>query len=297
MSRRRTDLAVTGANRAPEQPRPDVRGSMDEEEPASLADRRHAWLTGRLATLALRTLVIAALIGLWQLASTLRWVDPFFISSPEKVVTRLWSWLQTASFYSDAWTTLREALIGFLVGAAAGVLIGFALGYSRLLTRVFLPILNLLNTLPRVALAPMFILWFGIGPDSKIVLVFTVVVVILIFNTYSGVQTLDADVLTNAKLLGASWWDILWKITFPWCTPWIFAGLRIALAWSVGAAVIGEYLASESGLGYRIFEYSGVLDQTGVLAGCVALLIISGVMFAILDGLEHYLLRWRPEKR
>jgi NitT/TauT family transport system permease protein len=250
------------------------------------------WLT----TFALRILIIAAFLGLWQLLSDTKVIDPFFVSSPSKVAQRLWDFTSDGTIFHHAWVTLREALKGYIVGSVIGVVIGFILGLSRILSAVFLPLLNLLNTLPRVALAPLFILWFGIGEMSKVVLVFSVVVVILIFNTYAGTQTVDRDIVTNARLLGASRLQVVLKITLPWCLPWIITGMRIALAWSIGAAVIGEYLAARAGLGYLIFYYSGILDQTGLLAGCVVLLILSGFMFGALNVAERYLLRWRPSQ-
>lgn len=268
--------------------------AVEEPAPADIA-KREPWLAGRAASLLIRIAVLAALIGIWQLLSASGIVDPFFISSPSRVASLLWSQANEGTLFSDAWVTLREALKGFVYGSVVGILVGFGLGYSRTVTGIVMPILNLLNTLPRVALAPLFIIWFGIGESSKVALVFSVVVVILLFNTYAGTQTIDRDILTNARLLGASTLQVLTKITLPWCLPWIFAGMRIALAWSLGAAVIGEYLAAQAGIGYRINEYSGVLNQTGVLAGCVALLIMSGFLFGVLGLAERYLLRWRPE--
>jgi NitT/TauT family transport system permease protein len=252
-------------------------------------------LSGRLSSFATSTVVVAAMLALWQVLSDTKVIDPFFVSSPSKVGERLWNMTERGLIWNHTWVTLQEALWGYAIGCAAGILIGFVLGHSKFLAAVFMPLLNLANTLPRVALAPLFILWFGIGQESKIILVFTVVVVILVFNTYSGTQTVEPDLVTNARLLGANRLQVLMKITFPWTLPWILAGLRIALAWSIGAAVIGEYIAARAGLGYLIFFYAGTLDQTGLLAGCAALLILSGIFFTLLGIAERYLLRWRPQ--
>jgi NitT/TauT family transport system permease protein len=239
-------------------------------------------------------LVIVCFVAAWQLAADTGLISKFFISSPSAVGQRIWDLGSEGSLFSHSWVTMREALKGYTVGVLAGVTIGFVLGHSRFLSAAFLPILNLLNTLPRIALAPLFIIWFGIGETSKVVLVMSVVVVVMIFNTYAGTQTVDRDLVTNARLLGANRLQMVRKVTFPWTLPWILAGLRIALAWSLGAAVVAEYIASNQGLGFYIFKSSSVLDQTGVLAGCVALLCISGLIFAVLGAVERVLLRWRP---
>jgi NitT/TauT family transport system permease protein len=153
--------------------------------------------------------------------------------------------------------------------------------------RAIEPLLNLANTLPRVALGPLFILWFGLGESSKTALVFTVVVFIMIFNTQAGTQNVDEDLIAATRLLGANRLQLTWKITLPSCLPWIFAGARIAVAWSLGAAVIGEYLGAQSGVGYLIFYYANALDNTGLIAGCVVLLLMSFVIFTALNIVER----------
>jgi NitT/TauT family transport system permease protein len=250
----------------------------------------------RVRSWTLQILIVAACIGLWEVLAVTETVDPFFVSTPPRVAERLWQFISSGMIFDHAWVTLHEALEGYVLGAVVGTAIGFVLGHSRVLSAALLPLLNLANTLPRVALAPLFILWFGLGETSKIVLVFTIVVVILVFNTYAGTQTVDRDLLTNARLLGASKLQLVRKVTLPWTLPWIISGMRIALAWSIGGAVIGEFIAAKAGLGYLLFSYANVLDQTGLLAICVVLLIISGVLFAILGIAERYLLRWRPER-
>lgn len=243
---------------------------------------------------ALRFGVVAAFLILWQFVSDRGIVDPFFISSPTKVGSRVLVLLQTRQTYEDVVITLREAMLGFAIGTAIGVIVGFILGQLRLLDEAVQPLLNLANTLPRVALAPLFILWFGIGEPSKVVLVFSVVVFILIFNTYTGTKTVDRDFIAVAETLGARRWQLMLTVTLPWCLPWIFAGMRIAMAWSLGGAVIGEYLAAKAGVGYRIFYFAGILDNSGLLAGCVVLLLMAVTLFAALALVERRLLSWRP---
>jgi NitT/TauT family transport system permease protein len=273
------------------------------EVAAGTRRRRRGPFTKRGGVHALQVLAVLAFLAIWQFVSSTGIIDPFFISSPIKVAGRLWDFLSHAgpsssdtSIFYHSFVTLREAFLGLIAGAVIGVLIGFVLGQWKLLSDVFSPLLNLANTLPRVALAPLFVLWFGIGEFSKVVLVFTVVVFILMFNTYAGTQTVDQDIIAATRLLGGSRWQITRKVTLPWCIPWILSGMRIALAWSLGAAVIGEYLGAQAGVGYLIFYYSGVLDNTGLLAGCVVLLILSGILFGVLDIVQRRLLKWKVDK-
>lgn len=272
---------------------------LEAEAPAEV--RRRAGLRGRLLVLLLQIGVVGTFLGVWQLAVSTGLIDKFWVSSPVDIVERLWQFRNTVGstipggIWSHVVVTFQEALLGLAIGATSGIVIGLILGQWRLLAEALHPLLNLANTLPRVALGPLFILWFGIGQTSKTTLVFTVVVFILIFNTYAGVLTVDRELVAVAHLLGAKWYHVLWKITLPWCVPWIIAGMRIALAWSLGAAVVGEYLGAREGVGYLIFTFSNILDNTGVLAGCVVLLMMSWLMFGVLTVIEKRLLRWRVQ--
>jgi NitT/TauT family transport system permease protein len=255
------------------------------------------WPTLRLGSTSLlyQVVLIVAFLAIWEAVSVTRLIDPFFISSPSRVLSTMWQMVQQGQIWSDAAVTTNEATRGLALGIVIGVIVGFALGLSPRVGAICMPLLNLLNSLPRVALAPLFILWFGIGEQSKVWLVFTIVVVILIFNTFEGVRTVDRDLVTSARQLGAGRVALVRKIVLPWCLPWIFAGMRIAIAWSLGGAIIGEYIAASSGLGYRISYYAGTLDQTDVFALCGFLLIISAILFWILRMLELRFLRWRPK--
>jgi NitT/TauT family transport system permease protein len=169
------------------------------------------------------------------------------------------------------------------------------LGRVEVLRRIFIPLLHLANTLPRIALAPLFIFWFGIGEPSKVILVVTIVLFIMIFNVYSGVLTVSRDYLLTAKLLGKSEWQIAREVIIPWCVPWIFVGLRLGLAWSLSGAVVGEFIAARLGIGYLILNSASNLDNAGVLAGCVVLLALATVFFVVVSAAEKRMSKWRPE--
>jgi NitT/TauT family transport system permease protein len=285
---------------------------MSRRTPASLPPAPHAvvveaesgdyslksnWQSARVTIryLLLQALVVAGFLVLWHEVGDRGIVDRFFISSPVDVAAKLIGRFADGSVWGDIIVTLREALLGWVTGSVLGVILGFSLGRLSALNRVFAPMLHLLNTLPRVALAPLFIIWFGIGELSKVVLVFTVIIFIMIFNTYTGVKTVNQDHMLMAKLLGASEWRLTTAIIVPWCLPWIFVGLRLGLAWSLSGAVIGEFIAARAGIGWRIFYDSAVLDNAGVLAGCVLLMAIAVVFFVCISLVEGRVLRWQPQ--
>ncbi len=255
------------------------------------------WTRSRRAFgyMALRVLVVLLFFAVWQVVADRGIVPQFFISSPADVLKRIGGWIADGSLGNHIVITLREALVGFAGGSIAGIAIGFLLGRVTVLNEVFAPLLHLVNTLPRIALAPLFILWFGIDEPSKMVLVFTIVIFIMIFNTYGGVQTVNNDYVVTARLLGANEWQLTTKVILPWCIPWIFVGLRLSLAWSLSGAVVGEFLAARAGIGYLIFFYAGILDNSGVLAGSLVLLLMALVFFLTISFVEARLLRWRPE--
>jgi len=241
----------------------------------------------------LQVAVVLAFLGVWELAAITKIVDPFFISSPTAVFAKAVDWIRDGTIYNHAIITLREALIGWVIGSVIGVLVGFVLGRVEPIRRVFVPLLHLINTLPRIALAPLFIFWFGIGELSKIILVVTIIVFIMIFNTYSGVLTVNNDFLLTARLYGKREWEIMREVIFPWIVPWIFVGLKLGLAWSLSGAVVGEFIAARGGIGYLIFNSASNLDNAGVLAGSVILLILAMVFFLIISMAEKALLKWR----
>jgi NitT/TauT family transport system permease protein len=256
-----------------------------------------SWRSAResLGYLGLQILVVALFLTTWQLAADHGVVDEFFVSSPSAVGEKLYDWFADGSIWHHMVVTLREALYGWTLGSAVGIVIGFVLGRVEPLNRVFAPLLHLANTLPRVALAPLFIVWFGIGELSKVLLVVTIVIFIMVFSTHTGVTTVNRDYILTARLLGAGEWQLTRKVILPWCVPFIFVGLRWGLAWSLSGAVIGEFLAARAGLGYLIYYHAGVLDNAGVLAGCVLLLAMALVFLILISLAERRLLRWRPQ--
>jgi len=241
-----------------------------------------------------RTALCCGILLAWQIAVSVGLVDPFWISSPYLVAVEMWRLLASGELLADTWMTVSEALIAFVVSSVLGVLSGLLLARSPFWDEVMAPIIVALNSLPRIALAPLIILWFGVGITAKVVTAFTLVYFILLVNTLGGAKNVDNDIMTIAQLMGASKRDLLWKVTLPSALPWIFAALSIALTYSLLGVIVAEILASNQGLGYLIASSAGNFDTAGVFAALVVLAAIAWAFSTAMRKIEGRLLRWKP---
>jgi NitT/TauT family transport system permease protein len=269
-------------------------GIGDSAAEASAKSSRAGLHPSSSLVVGLRVGLLLALLAIWQILSGLKIVNPFYISSPLAIASQFVAWVADGTIADNAGVTLTEALVGWVLGSVLGCLAGFALGRSALAQRVLEPYVVVLNAVPRLALAPLFIIWFGLGIESKIALIVTVVFFVLLINTYAGTQSVDADLQLLARALGSSRWQLTRYIEVPSCLPWIFAGLRLALAYGVAGAVVGEFVASERGLGNLIERRGGLLDVTGQFAALVVLLAMVWLVDLVMSAVERRLFRWRP---
>jgi NitT/TauT family transport system permease protein len=241
-----------------------------------------------------RLIFVTTFLAVWQASVATGLVDAFWISSPVLVINELWQQLASGALVDDVAITVFEALIAFVVSAALGIVAGLLLARSPVWDEVLAPLVLALNSLPRVALAPLIILWFGIGIAAKVVTAFTLVFFILLVNTLGGAKNVDNDILTIAKLMGASKHDILWKVTLPSALPWIFAGLNLGLTYSLLGVIVAEILASNHGLGYVIASSAATFNTAGVFAGLITLAVVAWLFGALMRKIEAKLLRWKP---
>jgi NitT/TauT family transport system permease protein len=232
-------------------------------------------------------------LSLWQGLVTAKVLDPFFVSRPTDIARRIATWTASGVLWGHLFTTLEESLLGLLVGAALGIALGFALGRSPFAARVFDPYIKMLNAVPRVVLAPLFLLWFGLGIWSKVALAVTLVFFVMFFNTYQGVRDADPVLVNNARMLGASERQLVRHVLVPSALTWIFSSLQTSLGFAMVGAVVGEYLGSTRGLGYVIAQAEGTFDTTGVFAGMTVLGLVVVAVSAGVTRLERWLLRWK----
>ena len=236
----------------------------------------------------------AVLLTAWQWGASAGLLDRFFFSRPSDVAERIGKLFSTGSVWTNLGTTLLEATLAFLIGVALGILFGFFLARNQFLAAVLDPYIRMTNALPRVVLAPIFLLWFGLGIWSKVALGVTVVFFVVFFNTFQGVLEVDTVILNNARMLGASERQLIRHVLFPSALTWIISSLHISFGFAIISVVVGEYLGATRGIGYMIAQSEGVFDTTGVFAGMAILAGIVLVAGAMIDGLERRLIYWKP---
>ncbi|MDJ0458049.1 ABC transporter permease [Arthrobacter sp. NQ7] len=247
-------------------------------------------LSIRMGQLALAAVVL----GAWELLGRVGVIDPFFFPLPSDILVTVWLWISSGFVFPHLWITLQESILAFLTGAAAGLVLGFLMARVRFLERLLDPFLQIFNALPRVVLAPIFLLWFGLGIWSKVAFGFTLVFFIVFFNTLEGVKSVDRVLVDNAKMLGASEKQLLRHVFIPSALTWIFSSLHISVGFAITGAVVGEYLGASAGVGYAIAQAQGVFDTRGVFAGMFILMFVVLIIDLLVNRLERHLLRWRP---
>lgn len=254
---------------------------------------RTAGVRRRLVVTGAQVAIFVAFIIGWNVAVDTGWMDPFFVSTPRAVADTVVDAFSTGAVWTHGWITLRTTLIGFAAGAAGGVLTGMLFARLPMLDSVLSPYFAAINAMPRVALAPLFILWFGIGTASKAWFAVSLVYFIVLLSTEAGVKSVDAELITNARVLGASKRQIFTKVILPSSVPTIFAGLRLGLVYALLGVVFGEMLSAQAGLGQQISFFAGTYRTDGVLAMVLVLSAMSLVLSGVLSLVERRLLRWQ----
>ena len=253
--------------------------------------------------------VLLLVIAIWHLASR-HAQTAFFIGEPLKVLGRIWSWFVPlalpesalfpeglpgrADIYLHLGITLLETLLAFAIGTAAGLVCGLWLALSPLAAAILDPYIKALNSMPRVILAPIFALWFGLGVWSKVALAVTLVFFIVFFNVYQGVKEVSPNVLASARMLGANQKQLLRTVYLPSATSWVFSSLHTSVGLAFVGAVVGEYLGSARGVGYLILQAEGTFDVNTVFAGIVVLTVCALVLDGLVGRIERRLLTWQP---
>src|SRR5215475_11643962 len=218
----------------------------------------------------------------------------FFFGQPLQVLKRIWTWFAGGTIYLHLGVTLLETLLAFVLGTALGLVFGLWLALSPTASILADPYIKAMNAMPRVILAPIFAVWFGLGITSKVVFGVTLVFFIVFFNVYQGVKEVSPVVLANARMLGASGRQLLRYVYLPSATSWVFSSLHTSVGLAFVGAVVGEYLGSARGVGYLIHQAEGVFDIDTVFAGILVLTVFALILDFIVTRVEDRLLVWRP---
>jgi len=240
-----------------------------------------------------RLLVFFAFLLLWEAAGWFG-INPLWISSPWAVAERMYQLAGSGELFLHMQRTLTEAALGLILAFAVGVPLGIAMARYRYAHSVAEPFIMALYSLPRVALAPLFIIWFGIDLFSKVMMSFSTVLFIFMLNVHEGLKTIDNDLLDLFRTMKAPRHYVLRKVILPWLVPWVIASLRIGIGLALIGAVVAELIGSSAGLGWYIEHSAGRLDTTGVFTGLVSLTVIAVAGNIIVARLEKRFSSWRP---
>ena len=244
--------------------------------------------------------ILVGILGLWELSSDLQWIDPFFYSSPSAIGARLWDWMTNGtsegSLWYNLWVTLEEALIGFFTGSITGVMVGIGLGRNRMLSDILSVYIKAINSIPRVVLAPIFIMIMGLGLASKVALAFIMVFFVVFANAFQGVREADRNMIANARILGASDWQVTRTVIIPSAMSWIFASLHVSFGFAIIGAIVGEFVGARFGIGQLISIAKGTFDAAGMFAAILLVMVVTLVAEYIMTIVENRLAKWRPQQ-
>ncbi|WP_240154216.1 ABC transporter permease [Comamonas sp. Tr-654] len=252
----------------------------------------------RRMIIALRLAVLVLVLGGWELAARLKWIDPFFYSMPSMIWSQIVEWLSDGTSQGPLWqqvlVTLEETVIGFLIGAVAGVVCGIVLGRNKLLSDVFSIYIQIANSIPRVVLGSVFVIALGLGMASKVALAVVMVFFVVFANAFQGVREADKYMIANAQILGASPRQLTTAVVIPSAMSWILASLHVSFGFALVGAVVGEFLGAKEGIGLLISTAQGAFNASGVFAAMIVLAVVALAADFLLTRLEKRLLKWRP---
>ncbi|VWC00877.1 binding-protein-dependent transport systems inner membrane protein [Burkholderia lata] len=268
--------------------------TLEDDERA--AQRRLRRRRNLIVTLRISVLVIV--LGGWELAARLKWIDPFFFSMPSLIFEQIQDWFVNGTsqgpLLTQVWVTLEETGIGFVIGSVAGVICGIVLGRNKLMADVFGLYIQIANSIPRVVLGSIFVIALGLGMASKIALAVVMVFFVVFGNAFQGVREADRYLIANAQILGASRRQITTAVVIPSALSWILASLHVSFGFALVGAVVGEFLGSKQGIGLLISTAQGAFNASGVFAAMIVLAVVALAADYLLTWLEKRLLKWRP---
>jgi NitT/TauT family transport system permease protein len=240
----------------------------------------------------LRGIILAVFLAVWEAVSG-RAISPFFISRPSLIAEKFWKMLVDGTLPMHMAITTGEAVAGFVIGGIAGAAFGLLLGRSKLLAETLDPFIVAFYSLPKVALAPMFILWFGVGLQMRVLFTAVIVLFLVFLNTYTGVRNVSRELVTVFRLMGASERHLMRMVILPSAFSWIFAGLRLSVPYALIGAIVAEILTGDAGLGYLVENAASQFDTAGVFAALGGVMILALLLNLAVRLLEKWLMPWR----
>lgn len=239
-----------------------------------------------------RVVLVICLLAVWQYVSG-RFVNPLFISSPLAIASQFVAWIGDGTLWLHTSITLQETLLGLIFGIVSGILVGFLFGIEQTLAKLFDPFITAIYSIPKIALAPLFILWFGIDIQMKVIFTAITVFFLVFFNTLAGVRNVDQNLIDAVRLMGGKPRDIMLKVIVPSATGYMLTGVHIAIPYALIGAVVAELIASNRGLGYLIDSSATAFNTAGVFAALLVLTIIGSLLNAVVDFIDRITSRWK----
>ncbi|GAA2495326.1 ABC transporter permease [Streptomyces longisporus] len=281
---------------------PEAQVALTMTEPGNKTDRAQSRARAarrrKIVVTITRVLLLVAVLGLWELLARTEAIDPFNFSMPSKVWDQIYTWVAhgtaIGSLGEQIWYTLYEALLGWVLGVIAGVLFGITLGRITFLADVLGPYIKVLNSIPRIVLAPIFMIWFGLGPASKVASAVVLVFFPVFFNAFQGAREVDRNLVSNARILGASDRRVTLQVVVPSATSWIFTSLHVSFGFALIGAIVGEYIGATKGVGLLISQSQGTFNTAGVYAAMVILAVVALAAEGLLTFAERRIFRWKP---
>ncbi|MTD12561.1 ABC transporter permease subunit [Nakamurella sp. YIM 132087] len=268
----------------------------DRRATATASRRRAGHRRGRLKVALWQLLFILVLIGIWQLAATFEWGRKVLVRSPKDVVEAFGTMSSSGELWSNYGASLQAALIALVLAIVIGAPVGLFIGSFPMVSRVFNPILNAVNATPRIALAPVFIVIFGINSTAKVALAFSLAVFVMIINAQAGMVAADQEAVRMLTVMGARKSEVLYKVILPAAVPSLVAGARLTVIFSLLGVISAELIAARDGLGQVITRASGSFDMAKVYAILILLVVTAAVLNALGNVAERRLLRWQPPR-
>lgn len=246
----------------------------------------------RASILAIQIAIGVAILAFWQFCWSFGLVDPIIARSPAQVWGALVQIVTDGTLWPSLYATMEATLVAFVLASVIGVVIGIGFGLFPRVEEVFQPYINAINTMPRIAFAPVFTLYFGIGQEAKIALAFSIVVFMVMISARAGIQTVDRDIITMARLMGTRRIEMFTKILLPAATPSIFAGLRLGIVYALFGVITSEILSSRVGLGHLISRYAGVFQIESMYAVILVMTVVAAFLNGLMAMAEKRFLRW-----
>lgn len=242
-----------------------------------------------------QVIIVVCTIAVWEYAARHRLVNPLFIGQPSLIAELIVENVRDGTLLRATWITLAETLLGFFAGMTIGALVGLALWWSRLAGRVMDPLLVVFNAVPKIALAPIFIVILGIGFSMKVALAFTNVVVLAALTAYSGARQADTDLMDLIRSVGGGRWRVFSLIVMPTSLTWIVSTLEIGLGLAFVGAVTGEFLAAREGLGYLALYGSNIFNMNLIWMAVLSMMLVTAIMASVVRRIERRILAWQPQ--